>query len=142
MAGFHPTTGTVLGAGGVLFATLLAGMVAHESSHALVLRLFGIGYDFDWLPSHDGPTLSSPLATVTPRTRPHAGSFGVRLAAVAPLALATPILLVLTGLVPDPLASGDPFLAASTVGWTACALPSPQDFAVFWGDGSVGSGPG
>lgn len=137
MVGLSSTMGTVLGAGGVLAVTLLAGILAHESAHAAVLHTFGIRYDVSWLPDRGAAgidlALVSPIMTVTPRPgTPRQRHRAVRLAAIAPLALATPLSLVVTGVLPDPIAAGDPFLAAATVGWAACALPSPQDFSVFW----------
>lgn len=127
----------VIVAGGVLAVTLLAGILAHESAHAAVLQAFGIRYDVSWLPDRRAAdidlALASPIMTVTPRPGSQRRSQrAVRLAAIAPLALATPLSLVVTGVLPDPFATGDPFVTAVTVGWAACAVPSPQDFAVFW----------
>jgi hypothetical protein len=70
---------------------------------------------------------------VTPREIPEELSpTWLRVAALAPLTLALPPLLVLAGVLPDPLRSGDVLLAAATVAWFGCALPSPQDFSLFW----------
>jgi hypothetical protein len=127
----------LLTAGGVLLVTVVVGVIAHETAHAIVLRAFDIEYDVDVHPtdtvSGTELPLVRPLVTVTPRPRsPSLSSVGVRLAAIAPLTLAAPFLLVLAGVVPDPLAVGNPVVAAATVGWAGCAIPSPQDFSVFW----------
>lgn len=136
MIGLTPTMLNVIAAGGVLLVTLLAGILAHESAHAAVLHAFGIRYDVSWHPNRRAIgtdlAIASPLATVTPRpVTPRRSQRVVRVAAIAPLALASPLSLVVLGVLPDPLASGDPYMAAVTVGWAACALPSPQDFSVF-----------
>jgi hypothetical protein len=136
MIGLATTIVNVIVAGGVLAVTLLAGILAHESAHVAVLHASGIRYEVSWHPDRRAAgtdlAIASPLATVTPRpVSPRGSQRAVRVAAIAPLALATPLSLVVLGVVPDPLASGDPYMAAVTVGWAACALPSPQDFAVF-----------
>lgn len=128
----------LVGGAGVLFATVGVAVVAHELTHSLVLWALGIPHHIDWLPVRNASGrfevgVRGPLATVTPRSIPRdRSSWGLRLAAVAPLVLATPILLVLLGVLPDPFASGNPFVIAATIGWFGCALPSPQDFSVFW----------
>lgn len=128
-------------AAAVLCATLGVGTVAHELSHVFVLRQLGVRCDVQWLPSRESPEslgagIAQAWATVTPRAVPDGISQrGLRLAAIAPLALATPLLLVLAGVLPDPLATGNIVLAAATVAWFGCALPSPQDFSVFWHPG-------
>ena len=128
----------LIGAAGVLFGTVAVGMIAHELAHVLVLRALGVPYVVRWLPDGHaagrfGVGVYKAWATVSPRSIPRdLSSWGLRLAAVAPLALAAPALLVLAGALPDPLASGDPFAVAATVAWLGCALPSPQDFSLFW----------
>ncbi len=126
------------GAMGLVLATVAIGTVAHELSHAVGLRALGIAYDIEWLPEHDASGFSgvvaySSLATVTPRGIPPGVSrWGLRLAAVAPFVLATPALLIVVGVLPDPVASGNAPLAAAAVAWLGCAIPSPQDFSLFW----------
>jgi len=131
------------GAGCVLVAALVVGTVAHELSHAGVLGALGVPHDVAWLPTSESSgvlalSLRGSLATVTPQSIPSdVPAWGLRCAAVAPFVLATPLLLVLLGVLPDPVASGDPFLTAATVAWFACSLPSPQDFSLFWYAGRV-----
>lgn len=137
MIGLSSTMMIIIAAGGVLAVTLWAGILVHESAHAAVRHAFGIRFDVSWRPDRRAAgtdlAIASPLATVTPRPVAHRRSQrAVRLATIAPLALATPISLVVVGVLPDPLATGYPYVAAVTVGWAACALPSPQDFAVFY----------
>jgi hypothetical protein len=124
-------------AGGTLLVAVFLGVVAHETAHMIVLRVFDIAYDVDWRPGSSESAaemaMIRPLVTVTPRPGSAAeASVGLRLAAIAPLALATPLLLVLAGVVPDPLAIGSPAAVAATIGWAGGAIPSPQDFSVFW----------
>ena len=134
----------LLGTGVVLLGTVCVGLVAHEFAHAAVLRCLGIPFDVDWLPTStsrlDGRTHSA-LAAVTPTRIPvETPTWGIQLSAVAPLVLATPFLLIVFGIVPDPLAMANPYLAGMTVAWLACSLPSPQDFSVFWHADSLQSG--
>lgn len=132
------TVPDVLLAGGVLFLTLLVGIVAHELSHAVVLRRLGVPFDVAWLPDRDSPEsvragTFGRWATVTPRTLPpDLSPRGLRVAALAPLVLATPMALILVGVLPDPIQSGNLPVVAATVAWFGCALPSPQDFSLFW----------
>lgn len=126
------------GAGVVLLVTLGVGTVAHELTHVLVLRTLGVAYDVEWRPQRQnedvfGLDVHRALASVTPRAIPEdLPPWGLRLAAVAPFGLATPAVLILVGVLPDPIASGNAYLAAATVGWLGFALPSPQDFSLFW----------
>jgi hypothetical protein len=46
--------------------------------------------------------------------------------------MATPLVLVLSGVLPDPARAGNQYLTAAMIGWLACAVPSPQDFSLFW----------
>lgn len=134
-----PATPTdLLLAGGALLLTLVVGIVVHECSHAIVLRSLGVPFEVAWLPDRDGPDSVGAgtfgrWASVTPRTLPSDLSpRGLRVAALAPLALATPMALILLGVLPDPTQTGNLPLAAATLAWFGCALPSPQDFSLFW----------
>lgn len=123
-------------AGAVLLATLAIGTIVHELSHAITLQLLGVSCEIEWGSSEEGTGFArawGALATVTPRSMPpDLPPWRLRLAALMPLALAIPIPLVLVGVLPDPLATGDPVVASATVGWLACGLPSPQDFSLVW----------
>lgn len=131
-------TTALVGAGMVLLLTVGVGIIAHELSHAAVLYLLGIQCDIaigpDWIGAGQlGPSSSGTWATVTPREiSTETSAWAMRLSSVAPLILVVPFVAVVAGLVPDPLQADSLLLTAWTVGWLACALPSPQDFSVFW----------
>jgi hypothetical protein len=116
------------------FALALAvavGLVAHEWTHAIVLRVARVEYSVSYLPGRaDGITallLTRPWAAVSPRPTGSEPPWVLRLAALAPLSLAIPVFgLGLAGYV----TTETPVVAAAAVGWLACALPSPQDFSV------------
>ena len=128
----------LLGAGLVLVTALVAGTVAHELSHAVALRAFGVPYVMEWLPNrHDAglvrASISGGWATVRPKNIPRElPSWSLRVAALMPLLLATPLALVGLGAVPDPSQAASAYPMAATVGWLACAIPSPQDFSLVW----------
>ena len=128
----------LLGAGLVLIAAVAGGTLAHELSHAVALRACGVAYEFRWLPDTDGAGLFRASvvggwATVRLRGIPRGLSpWQLRVAAVTPLLLSAPLALVLVGVLPDPLRADDAYLSAAVIGWLACALPSPQDFSLFW----------
>ena len=56
----------------------------------------------------------------------------VRVAALLPVVLAVPMLLVAAGVLPDPVAANDHLATALLVAAAACGLPSPADWAVVW----------
>lgn len=132
------TVTDVLLAGGALLLALSIGVVAHELSHAAVLRALGVSFDVSWLPDRGAPEsvragAFGRWAAVTPRSLPpELSPRGLRLAALAPLVLATPMALILLGALPDPIQSGNLPLVAATLAWFGCALPSPQDFSLFF----------
>ncbi len=64
------TVTDVLLAGGALILTLGVGIVAHEFSHALVLRSLGVPFDVTWLPDRDGAGSMSAVRPLAPRTLP------------------------------------------------------------------------
>lgn len=129
---------TLLGAGFALLAAVGAGIVVHELSHAAALRAFGVPYDVHWFPDRDdagllGAGVRGRWAVVTHPAIPRSASPShLRAAALTPLLLATPFALVPLGIAPDPFRAGNVPLIAVTIGWLACALPSPGDFYVFW----------
>lgn len=126
----------VLLAGGVLVLMVGLGTIVHELSHALVLRRLDVPHDLRWLPDRGTAGLVTGygrLAAVVPQHVPSGVSpWGLRTAALAPLALAIPMPLVLLGVLPDPFAAGNVPLSAAAVGWFACAIPSPTDFSLVW----------
>lgn len=128
----------LLAIGAVLLCTLGVGTVAHEYAHALALRAIGVDYEIRWLTRRGSAGLLragllGTWASVRPRNVPaDAPPWGLRAAALMPLTLLAPFALVVFGVLPDPLATGDPRVVAAAVAWAACALPSPQDFSVVW----------
>ncbi|MFC4542037.1 hypothetical protein ACFO5R_08870 [Halosolutus amylolyticus] len=117
--------------GCILALAVVAGLVAHEWSHALVLRLAGVDYDVIYFPGRTDGVLgllaSCPWAVVRPRPAGSEPPWPFRLAALAPFLLAVPVFgLGVSGYV----TAETPIVAAGAIGWLACAIPSPQDFAV------------
>lgn len=128
----------LLWGGVILLGTALFGLVVHELSHALALRVAGVSCTVEFLPGRGNsggvrPRVRGPLARVRPTRLPDDLSpWQLRMAAVMPLCLAAPVALALVGLVPDPFAVGDPVLELATVAWLGCAIPSPRDFSLLW----------
>jgi hypothetical protein len=128
----------LLFAGAVLLVTAAVGIVVHELSHAFVLRLAGVSFRLEFMPRRTDstgrlPNLQGPLARVRPTRLPEDLSpWHVRLAALMPLCLAVPLAFVVSGVLPDPFAAGNPILKAATIAWLGCALPSPRDFSLLW----------
>lgn len=128
----------LLGTGLALIAAVGAGTIAHELSHAIPLRAFGVSYDLEWLPRNDatGPlhaSIAGGLASVKLRRIPDGlAPWKLRIAAFMPFLLSTPFALALLGVVPDPFQAGNAPLSAALIGWLACAIPSPRDFSMFW----------
>ncbi|MHC3437141.1 hypothetical protein ACYJ1Y_03335 [Natrialbaceae archaeon A-gly3] len=116
----------------VLVASVAAGLIAHEYAHAIVLRLAGVECAVEYFPDRgDGvvTTLAScRWARVSPQPIGDESPWVLRLAALMPLALAVPVLVAgIAGSIPV----GDRhLLTVATIGWLACAIPSPQDFSV------------
>lgn len=134
---------TLVGAGIVLIGTAVVGLIAHELAHALALYSLGVPFEIQWFPceghsTHSAGRLSGTWASVTPSQIPATvPTWGLQIAALAPLALTLPLLLVAAGS-PLPFSTDNPYIAAITVAWLACSLPSPQDFSVFWhADGAL-----
>ena len=129
---------SLVAVGAVMLCTLGVGTVAHEYAHALALRAIGVDCEIRWLTDRESAgllraSLLGTWASVRPRNVPaDAPAWGLRAAALMPLALLAPFALVVFGVLPDPLATGDPRVVAAAVAWAACALPSPQDFSVVW----------
>ncbi|OAQ52544.1 hypothetical protein HTG_13045 [Natrinema mahii] len=121
----------VVVAGPALAIAIAVGLVAHEWSHAAVLRLARVEYAVSYFPGRADGLLAlvttRPWAAVHPRPTGTEPPWALRLAALAPALLAVPVFgLGLTG----HLTAETPVVAAAAIGWLACALPSPQDFSV------------
>jgi hypothetical protein len=120
-------------AGVVLLVTVGVGIVAHELSHAAVLYLFGVQCDIAIGPGGECHGRSDSWAVVTPRgLSRETSAWAMRLSSVAPLGLAAPVVLVATGVAGHPGQTDSLLLTAWSIGWLACAIPSPRDFSVFW----------
>jgi len=120
-----------------LLAALCVGTVVHELLHAGILRAAGASVEIHW--GSDGRSdrhwaaITGSLAAVRLRGVPPALSpWHLRVASLAPLVLAAPLLLIAVGVVPDPFSGTDYVVQFALIGWLACALPSPQDFSVCW----------
>lgn len=137
----------LLGAVVVLAVAVCTGTVVHELLHAGVLYAAGVPFQIQWLGDARSGRLGGGLlgawASVRLRSVP-AGlpAWQLRVASLAPLALAVPLLAVPAGLVADPFAREAPLLQAAVIGWLACALPSPADFSLVWHAGRVVEEPG
>lgn len=121
----------VVVAGSLLVLTVVVGLVAHECAHALVLTLARVEYTVTYAPGRTdgvvGLLTSCPWAAVQPHPTGRESAMVLRVAALAPLALAVPVFgLGFSGL----LLVDSPLATAVGIGWLACALPSPQDFSV------------
>ena len=115
-----------------LALAVAAGLVAHEWSHALALRLAGVEYVVEYFPDRSdglvGVLASCPWAVVRPRPTGREAPWTLRVAALMPLLLTLPLLAL--GAIGS-LPSSDHLVAtAAIIGWLACAVPSPQDFSV------------
>ncbi|MCU4974508.1 hypothetical protein OB955_17445 [Halobacteria archaeon AArc-m2/3/4] len=129
----------VVVAGCALALAVTAGLLVHEWTHALVLRLARVEYTIEYFPSGtdsddsnaDGGVFAvlarCPWALVRPRPTGDEPAWHLRIAALIPLSLALPVLLLgLSGHVP----TDNVVVSAALIGWLACAIPSPQDFSV------------
>ncbi|GAB3027041.1 hypothetical protein [Natronobiforma cellulositropha] len=122
-------------AGVALVLAVGLGIVVHELAHAAVLRLARIEYTLEFVPDPAAAGqagfsahLRRPLAVVTPNPTGDEPAWVLRVAALMPLSLTLPVCLLAAtgGLTPaTPLA-----VNAAVIGWLACAIPSPRDFAV------------
>lgn len=126
----------LISAGIVFVGTLIIGILLHELSHALALRLTGVPYRIEFLPDYNRAGefrmgVRTQVARVTPMGGPDdLSSWHLRAAAMMPLCLVVPFGLVLIGVVPDPFAVGNLSLELATIAWLACSVPSPGDFSL------------
>ncbi|MBZ6496234.1 hypothetical protein [Natrinema longum] len=121
----------VVVAGCALVLAVAVGLVAHEWTHAAVLRLARVEYSVSYFPGRSdgilGLLVTRPWAVVSPRPTGGESPWALRLAALAPFVLAVPVFgLAGAGYV----TTETPIVATAAIGWLACALPSPQDFSV------------
>ena len=134
------TITTTIGAGCILALAVVSGLIAHEWSHAIVLRLAAVDYEIRYLPDRSerqrdgwGPNSvvallrSCPWAAVAPKPTGTEPAWLFRLAALAPLCLALPVFGLGIG---GYLTADTPIVAAAAIGWLACSIPSPQDFSI------------
>lgn len=122
---------------GVLLGALAVGLVAHEFSHLLALGLSDVPCTVEVLPGRTDGSASSGLGSPLARVRPTGSLDAVsptrlRVAALAPLCLAVPLLSIPAGVAPDPFASGTVGSKLVLIAWVGCSIPSPQDFSLAW----------
>jgi hypothetical protein len=122
---------------GLLVGTLVVGLVAHELSHFVALRLSGVPCTIEVLPKRDNGEGSAGIGDPLARVRP-THSMGdieprhLRVAALMPLCLSVPLVLVFVGVLPDPFAAGAVSSKLVLIAWLGCSIPSPQDFSMVW----------
>ncbi|MFC6718118.1 hypothetical protein ACFQGT_10810 [Natrialbaceae archaeon GCM10025810] len=123
----------VVVAGCVLSLAVLVGLLGHEAAHVAVLRFAGIDYEIAYFPGRRrrsdvvGALASVPWAMVEPRVTGRESPTVLRLAALAPMFLGLPIVVLgLVGAVP----TDRPIMTAAMIGWLGCTIPSPRDFSV------------
>ena len=132
-----PTVVELTGVAGLLLVTICLGTVVHELTHAAALSVFGIPYTVVWLSDRSSGQFAAGVAgtwaSVVPQTvQVDTSPWEVRLAAMAPVVLAVPFLTIPLGFVPESVVMGDVARLAVAIAWLGCALPSPQDFSLFW----------
>lgn len=122
--------------GFVLVTTVAIGIVVHELLHALCLRAAGVAHVLrlggEGRSGRLGAALGAVASVRMERVPAGLAPWQLRVASLAPFALATPFLAIPLGLLPDPFATGNVLAQAALIGWVACALPSPQDFSLAW----------
>lgn len=121
---------------GVLASAVASGVLVHELLHAACLRAAGVPHVLrlggDSGAGRLGAGLGAIASVKLERVPRGLAAWQLRVASLAPLALAAPLFAVAAGVVPDPFATGNVYAQAALIGWLACALPSPQDFSQFW----------
>lgn len=121
----------LLPVGLTLALSICVGLVVHEAAHAAVLRLGRVEYAVTYFPGRNrgrrSAAIGRPWAVVDPVLTGREPAWVLRTAALAPLALWLPV--VVAGIT-DVVSLEQPIVTAFSIGWLACALPSPQDFSV------------
>lgn len=119
-----------------LLASVTVGVLVHESLHLLVLRRAGVDCSLtvestrNWRSLH--AVVAGRLASVELESVPASCSpWHLRLAALAPLGM-VPVAAGYVALVDGGLAADTLIGSMALVGWLACAIPSPADFAIVW----------
>ena len=120
----------------VVVVSAALGVAAHETAHVAVLRLAGVSHSVEVLPGEDersGAGWGGALVRVTPgHGAVDVSPWQLRSAALMPLCLSAPLVLVFAGVVPDPFSGGHPSAQAALVAWLGCSIPSPRDFSLAW----------
>lgn len=137
----------LLVAGAVLAAVVSVGVGVHELLHALCLLAAGVPFEVEWLHGGRGGRLGGGLFGTWASIRlgavpPDLPAWQLRAASLSPLLLATPLVAVALGWLPDPFAGDDLHLQLAVVGLLACAIPSPADFSLCWHARAVIAGDG
>jgi hypothetical protein len=118
--------------------TAIIGVIAHELRHALALRIAGVPWTTEFLPSRVAlwgfPTVGrTPLARATPTcVFADVPPLHLRVASMTSLRLTIPVALVFLGVVPNSFDVGDFGLQLVTIAWLGCSIPSPAGFSVLW----------
>ena len=123
----------------VLVVCVFLGTIAHELSHAAALRVFQVPHEVRWFPDR-GPSgslrmgLRGRWAMVVYRDiPPNLSPWKLRVASLMPLTLTIPVIaIVYQGTLTAGIVDGHLYASLAIIGWLACALPSPADFAIFW----------
>ena len=122
----------------ILAGSVVLGTIAHELSHAAALRAFGVSCELRWLPDR-GPTGSLRMgirgrwAMVTYRERSRdLAPWKLRVASMMPFSLAIPVFAVGLGVGWLGAIEQSLPITLGLLGWLACAIPSPDDFSIFW----------
>lgn len=124
-----------------LLGSVMLGLLVHESLHLLVLRRAGVDCSLRFEPTQNWQTLNAlvagRLASVEMESVPAScPPWHLRLAALSPLVM----VLVAGGyvaLVDGGLAADTLLGSMALIGWLACAIPSPADFAIVWRPGET-----
>lgn len=119
-----------------LLTSVAVGVMVHECLHLIALRRAGVTCSLVLAPRREGRGFDNlatdHLASVELESVPETFSPGyLRLAGLAPLAM-VPVAAGYVALVQYGLAADTLVGSAALIGWLACALPSPADFAIVW----------